>query len=165
MEEKNESNLSLRIREFIPSDIHAIVEIWTEIINWHTEFDDEFILDPEGQSNFSFVLKSAFNDPTQTVFVALYDEEIVGFVYGYIKEHSGFFKKRKVAHVSDIAVKEIYRGRGIGTALMRRFEFDFARKNESGSITLYVHSKNEQGLNFYIKQGFDSKLISMRKKL
>ncbi len=165
MEEKDESNLPFSIREFITSDIKEIVEIWTDIIKWHTEFDDEFTLDPEGQSNFSFILKSAFNDPTQTAYVALYDKEIVGFVYGYTKEHSGFFKKRKVAHVSDIAVKEDYRRKGIGTALMRRFEFDFAKKNEAGSITLYVHSKNQQGLDFYKKQRFDTKLISMRKRL
>ena len=165
MEENDESNLPFRIREFITSDIKDIVEIWIEIIKWHTKFDDEFTLDPEGQSNFSFILKSAFNDPTQTAYVALYDNEIVGFVYGYTKEHSGFFKKRKVAHISDIAVKEGYRRKGIGTALMRRFELDFAKENESGSITLYVHSKNQQGLDFYKKHGFDTKLISMRKKL
>jgi ribosomal protein S18 acetylase RimI-like enzyme len=165
MEEKNESSLSFFIREFILSDINKIVEIWMEVIKWHTEFDDEFTLDPDGDTNFSFVLRSAFTDPTQIVYVALYDKEIVGFVYGYTKEHSGFFMKRKVAHVSDIAVKEYYRGKGIGTALMRRFELDFAKKNEASSITLYVHTKNKQGIDFYNKHGFDTKLISMRKKL
>ncbi len=165
MEENIKADLSFLIREFILSDIDKIVDIWIEIISWHTEFDDEFTLDPEGQVNFSFVLKSAFSDPTQTFYVALNKDDIVGFVYGYTKEHSGFFKKRKVAHVSDIAVKKNYRRKGIGTALMRRFELDFARKNDADSITLYVHFNNEQGLNFYKKHGFGTKLISMRKYL
>ncbi|NPD88550.1 MAG: GNAT family N-acetyltransferase [Asgard group archaeon] len=165
MEENFNASLTFTIREFNLSDIDFIVEIWVDILNWHAEFDQEFILDPEGRTNFRFVLKSAFSDPSQTVYIALHEEEIVGFVYGYIKKHSGFFKKRTVAHVSDIAVKENYRRKGIGTALMRRFELDFARKNGVNGLSLYVHFNNEQGLNFYEKLGFDIKLASMRKNL
>lgn len=165
MEENFNDSKPFTIREFNLTDIDCIVEIWVEILNWHAEFDQEFILDPEGRSNFRFVLKSAFSDHTQTVYIAVHEEVIVGFVYGYIKKHSGFFKKRTVAHVSDIAVKENYRRKGIGTALMRRFEHDFAKKNDSDGLSLYVHFNNEQGLNFYKKLGFDIKLASMRKNL
>lgn len=165
MKENFNNNFPFTIREFSISDIDNIVEIWIEILNWHAEFDQDFILDPEGQSNFRFLLKSAFSDHTQIVYIALHEEEIVGFVYGYIKKHSGFFKKRTVAHVSDIAVKENYRRKGVGTALMRRFEHDFARKSSVESLSLYVHFNNEQGLNFYKKIGFDIKLASMRKNL
>ena len=165
MEKNPNADFSFSIRELYKTDIDDVVQIWVDILKWHSEFDQDFILDPEGQTNFRFVLKSALSDPTQTVFIASYEEEIVGFVYGYIKKHSGFFKKRKVAHISDIAVKENYRRRGVGTALMRRFEQDFARKNEVDGLTLYVHFENEQGLNFYKKLGFDIKLASMRKRL
>jgi ribosomal protein S18 acetylase RimI-like enzyme len=165
MEKDFKSSLPFTVREFNIVDIDSIVEIWVEILNWHAEFDQEFILDPEGRTNFEFVLKSAFSEPSQTVYVALHEEKIVGFVYGYIKKHSGFFKKRVIAHISDIAVKEDYRRQGIGTALMRRFENDFARKNGVDGLSLYVHFNNEQGLNFYKKLGFDIKLASMRKSL
>ena len=153
------------IREFNKTDIEEILEIWVEIIKWHAEFDEEFVLDTDGENNFRFVLNSAYSDPTQAVFVALYEEQIIGFVYGYIKQYSGFFKKKVLAHISDIAIKNEYRRKGIGTALMRRFEHDFARRNDANGLSLYVHSQNEQGLNFYNKLGFDKKLVSMRKNL
>jgi ribosomal protein S18 acetylase RimI-like enzyme len=165
MDESFNSSFPFSIREFIKTDIDEIVRIWVDILEWHAEFDEEFILDSDGETNFRFVLESAYDDTTQTVFVALHEKEIIGFVYGYIKKHSGFFKKRVLAHISDIAIKKEFRRKGIGTALMRRFEHEFARKNEVNGLSLYVHFKNEQGLNFYKKLGFDKKLVSMKKNL
>ena len=160
-------------KDFIISELNVaskekvkrIVDIWEEVINWHSEFDDDFELEREGRSNFAFMISKAVHDSTQRVYIAQKKEKIIGFLFGYVKTHSGFFRKRIIAHISDIAVDSINRGTGVGTALMQKFEADFAKSNEAEEISLYVHSQNERGVSFYQRLGFKVKLLSMRKKI
>ena len=147
------------------SDIKEIVDIWVKTIEWHSKIDDDFTLDKDGKTNFSFMVSKALFEPTQVVYVAKVEKEIIGFLFGYTKKHSGFFKKRTVAHISDIAVVDEYQRKGVGTKLMDKFEKDFARENQADELTLYVHLLNESGVKFYEKLGYSVKLLSMRKKL
>ena len=145
--------------------VKSIVDIWEEVIDWHSTFDDDFTLDKNGKANFGFMISKAVHDPSQIVYVAKHRNVIIGFLYGYIKKHSGFFRTRNIAHISDIAIIKPWRRSGVGTALMDKFETHFARENEADELSLYVHSQNDEGINFYNKLGFGVKLLSMRKKL
>jgi len=78
---------------------------------------------------------------------------------------TGFFKKRIIAHISDIAVIKSLRRTGVGTALMERFEKEFAQNNEANELSLYVHSVNQESIDFYNKLDYNIKLHSMRKKI
>ncbi len=158
--------LSVSELKFATKDVvTTIVDIWEEVINWHSSFDDDFTLDKDGRSNFSLMISTAVHDPTQVVYVARKNNEIVGFLFGYIRKHSGFFKKRTIGHISDIAVVKQQRRTGIGSKLMKKFETDFAKRNNAEELTLYVHTLNEEGIDFYEKLGFQVKLLSMRKKI
>ena len=165
MHKESYNKTSFKIMKGTEGDIKDIVKLWTETINQHAEFDRDFILDSEGKVNFHFVLETALRDKTQVLLVAKEDIEIIGFLYGYIKTHSGFFKRRIIAHISDIAVKDNFRRKGVGKELMRCFEEDFAKKNQVDCMSLYVHIQNQSGLEFYDNLGFERKLISMKKDL
>ena len=145
--------------------IKTIVDIWEEVIDWHASFDKDFTLDKDGRANFGFMVSKAAHDPSQVVYLAKKDNVIIGFLFGYVKKHSGFFRKRTIAHISDIAVVKDLRRTGVGTSLMKKFENEFARANEADELSLYVHSRNEESVDFYNKLGFDVKLLSMRKKI
>ena len=165
MEEKLLKESSIIIRKAKKDDFNQVADIWVQTIEWHAEFDKEFQLDPDGRRNFIFVLNTALSDSSQVVYVALQANSVVGFVYGYIKKQIGFFQRQVVAHISDIAIKEEFRKKGIGKALMQRFEEDFAKKNKADSLSLYVHISNNEGMSFYKKLGYYEKLVSMRKKI
>ena len=155
----------IQITKAEKEDIREIVKIWVETINWHSKLDEDFTLDKEGKTNFSFMVSKALYEPTQIVYVAKSENEVIGFLFGYTKKHSGFFRKRVVAHISDIAVDDNFRRLGIGSKLMDKFEKDFARENQADELTLYVHLMNEPGVKFYEELGYSVKLLSMRKKL
>jgi len=155
----------IKIAKAEKEDIKDIVNIWTETIDWHSQFDEDFTLDKEGKTNFSFMVSKALYEPSQVVYVAKSEDKVIGFLFGYTKKHSGFFKKRVIAHISDIAVDEDFRRLGVGSKLMEKFEKDFARENQADELTLYVHLLNEPGVQFYEKLGYSVKLLSMRKKL
>lgn len=146
-------------------DLEDIVKLWVEIIEWHTSIDSNFALDIEGKENFTTMLRNAFNDLSQVVYVAKEKDMLIGFLYGYIKNLSGFFKHRTVAHISDIAVRDNYRRRGIGTTLISKFQEEFASKFETTELTLYVHVGNIDAIDFYHALGFDERLLTMEKKI
>ncbi len=151
------------IRTARKEDLKEIIELWIETIIFHAELDDDFTLDKDGAKNFELVLANAINDSTQVLLIATEQDEMIGFLYGYLKKYEGFFKKRTIAHISDIAVKEHYRRRGLGTALMERFENDFSMKNTSDDLSLFVHIKNDAGVKFYKDLGYDITLLTMKK--
>ncbi len=165
MNPKTDDLREVKLSKAKKEDVKDIVNIWVETIDWHSEIDEDFTLDKDGKINFSFMVSKALHEPTQVVYVAKVEEKIIGFLFGFIKKHSGFFKKRDIAHISDIAVVESFRRQGIGTKLMEKFEKDFARENQVDELSLYVHLLNESGVEFYDKLGYSVKLLSMRKKL
>jgi len=165
MNPKTDVQREVKLSKAKKEDVKDIVNIWVETIDWHSQIDEDFTLDKEGKMNFSFMVSKALHEPTQVVYVAKVEEEIIGFLFGYIKKHSGFFKKQDIAHISDIAVVESFRRQGIGTKLMEKFEKDFAKENQVDELSLYVHLLNESGVEFYDKLGYSVKLLSMRKKL
>ncbi len=165
MSNESEEYTIIKLKIATKDNVKTIIDIWEEVISWHSSFDDDFTLDQDGRANFAFMISKAVHDSTQIVYLARKNNEIIGFLFGYVKKHSGFFKKRTIAHISDIAVIKEFRRTGVGSALMNKFEQEFARVNKADELSLYVHSKNKKGIDFYNKIGFDIKLHSMRKKL
>jgi ribosomal protein S18 acetylase RimI-like enzyme len=157
--------MEFQITESKSSDLIEISRIWTEVIDYHAKFDNTFTLVKEGSLNFQLMITAALTDSSQVVYVARKGEEVIGFLYGFIKKYSGMFKPRITAHVSDIAIKKDYRRKNIGTALMSKFENEFAKSRKADEISLNVHSQNIEGLNFYNKLGFSKKLITVQKSL
>ena len=146
-------------------DLEDIIKLWVEIIEWHANIDSNFKLDIEGKENFTTMLLNAFNDLSQVVYVAKEKDLLIGFLYGYIKNLSGFFKHRIVAHISDIAVLIEYRRKGIGTALINKFQNELALKFKATDITLYVHVTNTDAIDFYHNLGFNDRLLTMERKI
>lgn len=153
------------IRSGEKKDILSILELWIDTINWHAELDRDFTLASDGIKNFDLVLTNAISNSSQVVLVAEENKVIIGFLYGYIKKYTGFFRRRIVAHISDIAVNEEHRRKGVGTALMERFENDFAKPNDSNDLSLFVHIKNKGGTEFYNHLGFEGTLLTMQKTI
>jgi ribosomal-protein-alanine N-acetyltransferase len=71
---------------------------------------------------------------------------IVGF--------SGIWMMTDEAHITNIAVSEAYRGRGIGGLLLIA-TIDLARELKASSMTLEVRASNAVAQNLYSKYGFE----------
>ena len=56
-------------------------------------------------------------------------------------------------HVNNVALRPLYRGRGLGTALMRRVLTE-ARRIGAVRATLEVRASNEGAIRFYQEMGF-----------
>lgn len=82
------------------------------------------------------------------VLVAEMNNKLVGYMIGELNPD------KKNYHIMSIGVDEIYRSIGIGSLLLT-YVTNIIKK-ECNNITLYVHTENTKGVQFYEKNGFDN---------
>ncbi len=85
--------------------------------------------------------------------VACIDEEVIGYICGEIKLQRG--------HIITLAVDSRFRGRGIGSELLKRF-LNFLKEKGAKSVYLEVSVRNRRAIRFYEKHGF--KIIGLISK-
>lgn len=79
--------------------------------------------------------------------IAEKNSEIVGAIFGERLKNNGFM-------LWEFAVKKEFRGQGIGSALLKKFETNLASENRKWMI-LYAPAKSPQTINFYQKHGYN----------
>lgn len=80
----------------------------------------------------------------------------VGELSGKVISYMGYRNILSEGHVTNIAVRENYRGLGYGKKMMEYFIEDCV-KNNITALTLEVAVKNERALSLYTKMGFEVK--------
>lgn len=97
---------------------------------------------PEDATDYSQYI----NDPNGAVFLAYSSETCVGKIV---------LKKdwNRYALVENISISNAYRGRGIGTALIRK-AIEWAKSKELGGLALETQANNLLACRFYAKCGF-----------
>lgn len=75
--------------------------------------------------------------------------------------YAGFHKVLDEAHITNIAVKAEYRGRGIGRLLMNQL-LECAKSAGVNRVTLEVKDINERAVNMYKSFGFEVEGIRKR---
>ena len=94
--------------------------------------------------------------------IAKEDGKIVGYILGEIQKRPPVFKITHQAFISDMAVTKNLRNIGIGTKLMKAFTI-WAKDKGMKYIELNVAAENQQGINFWEKQGFKTIMLHQRK--
>ena len=123
--------VGLTIREARVEDLRDVFEIELKC------FPDPYPMD---------LLRKLLSSYPRTFLVAETDGRIVGYIIAGVRWLS-------VGHILAIAVDPAYRGRGIGTSLMREV---FRRFREDGvrHVRLEVRKSNVVAISFYHKLGF-----------
>jgi [ribosomal protein S18]-alanine N-acetyltransferase len=128
---------SIRIRAARVGDIREIVEIGKRNFP-ASDISEAKMLERITRGHFLFVA------------------EFGGEIAGFIDIKFGISR----AHISGLATKPGFRGKGVGGALLAH-AVEVAKKKGKQHITLRVAAKNQRALNLYRKQGF---IVLGRKK-
>lgn len=129
----------IQIMPMTIQDIEAITP------NFQTEFDEFWNINN---------LKSDFENPNSTYYIAKLGDEVVGF--------AGFLKICDEANLMNIVTKINKRHLGIGKKLLENIIKE-AKNQNLKTITLEVNEKNTFAINLYEKK-FNFKRIGLRKK-
>ncbi|MDJ0553037.1 MAG: GNAT family N-acetyltransferase [Microcoleaceae cyanobacterium MO_207.B10] len=132
------------IREAVPTDIKSIMEL----LYLKAEFDgcpESLKATTEQLNNDLFC-----TNPLTSILLAEVGGQPVGFA-SYHRIYSTFLAKPGI-WLDDLYLKEEYRGKKIGKALITRL-YQIAVKTGCGRIDWIVNINNSQGINFYEKMG------------
>ena len=105
----------------------------------------------------TFVVTSMYeyyiNDKTRFIMVALDDDKIVGYLYGFIKNPNDAYQER-VAKLDALFVREEYRHMGIAKHLITLFK-EWVSDNDIKLMEVSVCSANTFAKQLYLELGFN----------
>jgi [ribosomal protein S18]-alanine N-acetyltransferase len=136
----------IRSHDIIPPPSLPVIRRATPAdIPWIDQIENEVFIDPWEPGVFAEALGYY---PT-TYFVAVCESKIAGFVVGALEDTG----ENIYGHLCNFAVSPDFQKRGIGTALMRRIEQQFALESATGA-QLEVRESNLRAQRFYIRLGY-----------
>lgn len=145
-------------REFIVrrgrrEDAAAAARLWVRSAEEHTTYDPIYATSPDAGNTMRRFLADLTSSSHSFLFVAVLDEETIGFVSGELREGSPTFHPKTWASVDDVYVVPEYRSLGVGRALLQNVE-SWAQEKSASGISLQVAAANTRGREFYEKLGF-----------
>lgn len=102
------------------------------------------------------------------IYIAEFENIPVGIIAGIIEESSEEEKLEcipsKVGIILELIVSEKYRGKNIGSLLMKQME-EYFQIHKCNIISVDIFEPNKKTHNFYQKLGYQDRLITMIKKI
>ena len=145
-------------RKHIPQSI----SLWHELMDYHATLDPLFETRPDGAKNWEQYIGELMGMREGKVFIALKDNEVVGYSVCRVSAHPPLFKQEYYGLIMDMAVKQEYQRQGIGTLLLETI-YDWVYELGLNRIELQVVPQNSQGYAFWKKHGFNDYLHSLYK--
>lgn len=145
-------------REFIVrpgrrDDAADAARLWVRSAEEHTTHDPIYTTSPEAEKTMRRFLADLTSSSLSFLFVAVLEDETIGFISGDLREGSPTFHPKTWASVDDVYVVPGYRSLGVGRALLKHVE-SWAHDKGASGISLQVAAANERGRKFYERLGF-----------
>ncbi|MCW3790279.1 GNAT family N-acetyltransferase [Paenibacillus sp. LS1] len=134
--------MDLKIREIISDDYAEVVFLWNDVLGIRNVND----------ANFRVTMEEMNKDGKYKTFVALIENDVVGFVT--IVQALSVGVPIGYLHIQALAVKRDFQNRGIGTKLLRHTE-NYAKERGISSIILCSGVKRTDAHAFYEHNGYD----------
>ena len=149
----------VNIRRAVRSDSESLERLYTQLEKDAVYYQPEhFIMSGKGAR----ISDGLFESDTQAVYVAEVGGEVVGFVHILLMESKNIacLKREKNVYIQDMVVDEKYRSKGTGTLLMGALK-QYGRDRGASFVRTQVFPKNEDGLRFYRRNGFEVTMLTV----
>lgn len=154
------------IRKATSQDYDELCVVMDQIDALHRDNAPHLFQKPTGPVRDRDYILGLLADENVGLFVAEQEGKLVGFVHVVIRDAPAvpIFVPRRYAIIDSIAVREEYRGQGIGHALMAPAH-DWAIAKGATSVELNVYEFNKHAIAFYQALGYEIQAHWMRKPL
>lgn len=153
----------MNIRRGRAEDIPDLVRLWREMWDYHAAFDPRYQLSPLAETVMAAWIGEHLRSERCCVFLAE-DPEPVGYVSGMILENPPVLLHQFYGFVSEVAVTEAARGRGIGDALVESIH-EWFRAKQVPYVEVNVSVRNDVSRKFWRKKGYTEFLEHLRREL
>ncbi len=156
----------MKIRAFKPSDAHQVGHCIGQLQDFERRIDARVLPGEAVAGWYLAYLQPECAAKAGMIFVAEVDGAIAGFaaVQARVPNEDKDEEPYEFAYISDLAVLERYRNRGIGRALIAGAEA-FAREKGASWLRISVLARNEMARSLYERSGFEERLILLEKAL
>ncbi|MEK4660819.1 GNAT family N-acetyltransferase [Priestia sp. FSL H7-0729] len=134
--------MDIKIREIISDDYAEVVFLWNDVLG----------MSNVNIANFRVTMEEMNKAGNYKTFVALIDNDLVGFVT--MVQSLSIGVPIGYLHIQGLAVKRTVQNRGIGTKLLRQTE-NYAKERGISSIILCSGMKRTDAHAFYEHNGYD----------
>lgn len=142
--------MEFQIQKASKDDALKMNELLTKLIQDEKQYDKNI--------DDNFVVESFYehyvDDPNKCLLVAKNKDNILGYIYGYIKTHEDGLNASIVAKLDAIYVEENYRRNNIAKELIKEFK-SWCKNNKATSLEVDVCSKNIKSFKLYQECGFE----------
>jgi ribosomal protein S18 acetylase RimI-like enzyme len=160
---RNEMQSKLNIRKATPADLPAIVELWKDLMDFHSDLDPFFSRSHDGHENFLKWVEKQQESENAELLVADSSGKILGYIKIELCNYPPVFELEKYGMISDAAVAKEYRRNGIGEALYGK-AMDWFDEKGMTRIELRVADVNSVAWGFWEKMGFRPYMTTMFKE-
>lgn len=151
------------IRFAKPSDIPRLVELWTELMDFHVPFDPAYTRSSDAVDNWIKYVESKFDDDNCRLFVAETGGKVVGYVGAVVKQYPPVFEVLNYGFIEEIAVTREFRQQGIGGQLAQAAE-QWLRSTGVNQIDVKIDVANEASLALFRGRGFQARSQTLTRK-
>lgn len=154
------SSHNIVYRSATPDDLDNIMNLWLESLDYHEALDSRLRLDKEAISNVRDFYSNKYFTDDSILEIAMVDGKIIGICGAFIQETPPVHLERKRGFIDITFVSEPHRHLGIGSHLFEKV-LDWLKSRELTKVRLSVASRNQIGINFWKKMGFDGMMQIM----
>ncbi|MFH2034761.1 MAG: GNAT family N-acetyltransferase [Candidatus Zixiibacteriota bacterium] len=141
--------------------LEKIADLWEEFMDHHSRIEPILTRLPNGRKRFLKNIGESFGDPDWQLFVAIYENEIVGFANVKIMKYPPVLKKYRYGYIQDMAVSGKYRRLGIGEAMFKEI-IKWYKQKKIKRVELLALCGNQVAESFWRKVGFKDYMIRMK---
>ncbi|OAX47039.1 GNAT family N-acetyltransferase [Paenibacillus sp. AD87] len=134
--------MEIKIREIVANDYTEVIFLWNDVLEIRNV----------NAENFRITTEKMNEDGNYKTFVALFENDVVGFVT--IVQALSIGVSIGYLHIQALAVKKEFQHRGVGTQLLRHTE-NYAKELGISSIILCSGFKRTDAHAFYEHNGYD----------
>ncbi len=144
------------IRRATLEDVPAVAEMWKELMDWLAQYDGQYQRTPDGHEAVSGVIADCINANNSAVFMAEIGKTVVGYCICHVGKYPSWttYAGRRNASISDMAVTQKARRKGIGAGLLAAAKEWFATHNVRHIKVMSIHAQNEAAMSFWRSMGF-----------
>lgn len=154
--------MKFEIKEYKNAEV--VKELVYKLRKFESKFDAELKPVEEITEKLLEWMKRKLKSPNAFLFVAFSENIVIGYIFGWIEKRSkNYWKTQRYGYICDLFVKEEFRKKGIGKALIEKAEKWFKEKGiEDVHLEVYAQNPN---LEFYEKLKYKEKSIRLVKNL
>ncbi len=152
------------LRRAGPGDLEPLLELWILLTRHHAALHPFFALREGAAPEIRRLLRAQLGDPDLACFVWQEGAGIQGFCLVRIDRAPPIQEERERAEITDLAVREQARRRGIGAALVGA-ALAWVRDRGVARVEVRVAARNGAGQGFWRAQGFSDLMDVLERRL